>query len=1144
MQNLHNPVIDISIIYENGKLLNTKLVQNPKWLWSGYIYSEVGSNGNIINYITKHIHNFKNVILVIPISDGYDDIIGFNGFDGSYMHELYDYAVSNNKVFIVGILGRSNIRDNCKYNFLYLPIDDTLFETNICDYFNQVHDINKNNFEDKSDVLLWRGGYSNVLRHEFVKKMNTIKFNQPVDVKLLNLYCQGKNVSDDLIGLFINSKKFRENKIFFIIDGAVISSNYMWGFASGCVPVLITQSKAWFSEIIKPGFHYVNVNPDLSDLEEKINWIYDNPRESQKIIDNALNLCKTYFSPFFQKNYILNNIYFLSKSTNNKLLKSVTKEKLHSVPHAGPEPEPEPEHVVPLAELELKPEPEPEVYVDPMEIILVSNDEGSRENILLNVYEIPQKEKVEPNITIVKNDERLVIGSKDGNPTICLNMIVKNESKIIVRLLDSVISIIDCYCIVDTGSTDNTVQLIKEYFINKNIPGKVINDIFINFSESRNNALNHAFNLSNSDFILLLDADMQLQINEKFTKNKLNTADTFVILQGSSEFYYQNTRIVKNNGMFEYMGVTHEYINNKSPYVKTGEFNKDELFINDIGDGGSKSDKFERDIKLLLDGILKEPDNVRYYFYLANSYHDSGKYDEAIVYYKKRIEKGGWIQEIWYSHYRIGFCYYHLGEKEKSISSWLYAYECYPERIENLYEIIKYYREIGKQKLSLLFYEKAKNVLLKNKNNTSGFLFLEDHIYKYNLDYEYIIIAFYNDIKNINNALYSIFNYCKNDNIINHSIDILQYYSNTLTHLQRYDFTKKIQHNINQKNKQPMIFELLEKKLGLKEHFEIVDEHNNIITDKNINNTAMEFIKSNLKNAELNVIFYASSGSIIPNKTGGYHMNIRYVNYLIDKTNGSYNIPNTDGLSNSQIITLNEYVLLDENFNPIKRNYLHLNYSDRLYINIEDVRLFYDELNDKILYIGSSYHKVNKIGISVGDYNYNVLSENDIIPDFADEYCEKNWVYFNYKNDISIIYSWYPLTICKIYDNTNVIEHGDPTKLLKKQSTHNNVPHFFSKLRGSTCGFNYKNEIWFITHIVKYGNPRSYYHVILVFDDDMKLKRYTTPFKFMSENIEYCLSIIVEDERIICSHSSWDNTSFISVYDKKYIETQLFMFEV
>ena len=51
-----------------------------------------------------------------------------------------------------------------------------------------------------------------------------------------------------------------------------------------------------------------------------------------------------------------------------------------------------------------------------------------------------------------------LVMNKTHAPTLCLNMIVKNESKIIKRLLTSVMNIIDCYCICDTGSSDSTVE--------------------------------------------------------------------------------------------------------------------------------------------------------------------------------------------------------------------------------------------------------------------------------------------------------------------------------------------------------------------------------------------------------------------------------------------------------------------------------------------------------------------------------------------------------------------------------------------------------------------------------------------------------------------------------------------------------------
>ena len=239
-------------------------------------------------------------------------------------------------------------------------------------------------------------------------------------------------------------------------------------------------------------------------------------------------------------------------------------------------------------------------------------------------------------------------------PTICLNMIVKNESKIITRLLDSVLSLIDCYCICDTGSNDNTVSIIKEYFIKKNIPGKIVYQEFKNFSQSRNYALNNCFNDDGSpmsDYIILLDADMVLEIKEDInTFKKSLIMDYYNILQGTDTFYYNNTRIIKNiinNGNtlyneFKYIGVTHEYIS--TPNNNKSNFSKDIIFIKDIGDGGSKNDKFSRDIKLLKDEIEINPKSEREHFYLANSYYNIGKYEEAIEVYKKRIKLGGWIQ--------------------------------------------------------------------------------------------------------------------------------------------------------------------------------------------------------------------------------------------------------------------------------------------------------------------------------------------------------------------------------------------------------------------------------------------------------------------------------------------------------------------
>ena len=334
---------------------------------------------------------------------------------------------------------------------------------------------------------------------------------------------------------------------------------------------------------------------------------------------------------------------------------------------------------------------------------------------------------------------------KTTTNTVCLNMIVKNESSIITRLFDSVLPIIDCYCICDTGSTDDTVQVITEYFNKKNITGKVFIEPFRNFSYNRNVALQECIGMS--DFVLLLDADMILKVNN-FTKDMLFGYDNFKIFQGTESFHYKNIRIVANNGKYKYEGVTHECID-PPPNSKTLIFNKNAIFINDIGDGGSKSDKFERDIILLTEGIVNYPTNTRYHFYLAQSLHDIGRYEEAIVYYKKRIVFGGWKVEVWYSYYRIGLCFAKLNKMADAVEYWLEGYEYYPQRLEGLHQLLQHYRKNSKHKLGNIIYQTTKQILEQN-NDRQNYLFLNNDVYTYKLHYEYTIIACYLGIKNIN----------------------------------------------------------------------------------------------------------------------------------------------------------------------------------------------------------------------------------------------------------------------------------------------------------------------------------------------------------------------------------------------------------
>ncbi len=653
--------------------------------------------------------------------------------------------------------------------------------------------------------------------------------------------------------------------------------------------------------------------------------------------------------------------------------------------------------------------------------------------------------------------------------TICLNMIVKNESKIITRLLKSVLPIIDTYCICDTGSTDNTIEVITNFFNEHNIKGKIVQEPFKNFCYNRNFAMEAAVGLS--DYLLLLDADMILQIGKNFDKNTIALCDCATLFQGTEDFYYHNLRICKNEGKSKYIGVTHEYMSIPNEYTKRANVPRDDLFILDIGDGGSKANKYERDIALLEQGIKDEPNNERYYFYLGNSYHDSGKYNEAIPIYKKRIELGGWIEEVWYSYYRLGFCYYNLKQYNEAIGQWLEGYNLYPARIENIYEILKYYRTNSKYHNAKIFYDLAKSIINK-KHNIDGFLFLHKDIYTYKIDYEYTLIAAYLGNKNITNEVAHILNTCNNQAINQNVLSNYKFYNNQIQASKKIDCSNK----------------LVQRILGE------------------------------------DIVFYSSSPCLLQKEDkSGYYLNIRYVNYEITKT-GSY--LNCD----KYIITINKYVELDNEFKVINTKIFELEENGRRYMGIEDIKIFNTNTNTNIKFIGTGFHLNNKIGIVIGDYNLtkNKLEYNEYTQSFKQTDCEKNWVFFksNINSKEQIIYSWFPLLICDLDENTK--------QLIPINKLH--MPKIFKYIRGSSCGFNYNNEIWFITHLVSYESPRWYYNCIVVFDNNMNLLRYTPPFKLDNTPIEYTLSIIVEDNKVIIPYSKWDRETIIGIYDKQYVE--------
>ncbi len=359
---------------------------------------------------------------------------------------------------------------------------------------------------------------------------------------------------------------------------------------------------------------------------------------------------------------------------------------------------------------------------------------------------------------------------------LCLNMIVRNESRVIERMLRSVCPLIRHYCICDTGSTDDTCKRIESFFRchHPSITGTITHEPFRDFAYNRNVALQDCLvRYAHCDAILLMDADMVLQIVD--VDYELPDADYYYIMQGSSHLQYKNVRIIKADPSYYYVGATHEYLH--VPDGHTGHLvDVDRLAIDDVGDGGCKAEKFTRDIALLHQSVASDPTDARALFYLANSYMDIGRYDEAMAYYQQRIGCGGWAEEQYLSAHRTGLCLLRMGRESEAIAAFLSAGRHSKCRLESLYELIKLHRTNGHHSIAMGLYTWAKSV---QSNADRDYLFMQCDVYDFLIDYEYTIFAFYNGVANVLESAVRVLNRCPDPAKCANVIENLAFYRHT-----------------------------------------------------------------------------------------------------------------------------------------------------------------------------------------------------------------------------------------------------------------------------------------------------------------------------------------------------------------------------
>jgi tetratricopeptide (TPR) repeat protein len=262
-------------------------------------------------------------------------------------------------------------------------------------------------------------------------------------------------------------------------------------------------------------------------------------------------------------------------------------------------------------------------------------------------------------------------------------MIVKDEEKTIEKTFDSCNNTCDVYIIQDTGSSDNTLSVIREWAARYRKELVIDHLPFVDFGYNRTRLLRRALEID-IDFCLLLDANEELRNGHMLKSILTNEYDGYLLplklLLDNTTTSFWNVKVVRNVDGWEYRMPVHEYIA------------KDDAVLCKLEDGPyvyqdrsvdiEKSKKrYERDRDLLLAYLSTEKDTGRTLFHLAQTYHALGDTENAVEYFLQRTTvNDGNIEEIYESWYRLGIL-------TKSLEYYKQAYSIDETRAEPLYRM-------------------------------------------------------------------------------------------------------------------------------------------------------------------------------------------------------------------------------------------------------------------------------------------------------------------------------------------------------------------------------------------------------------------------------------------------------------------------
>jgi hypothetical protein len=312
-------------------------------------------------------------------------------------------------------------------------------------------------------------------------------------------------------------------------------------------------------------------------------------------------------------------------------------------------------------------------------------------------------------ITFIKLDELLY------DNLINLLIMVKNAGDNFKNILEANIPFVDKITILDTGSTDNTINIINNVFKTHNINGILYQRPWKNFKDSRNELLELAgetcvFNIMLDD-TYILNGDIR---NFLTIARSDDEADSYSIFIKDDFMTYSSNRITKSSKKLKYIYKIHEIIENNKNFEipeKYGYITDDNnLYMTDR----TKQRKYD-DLRILFEELENEPNNPRHLYYIAETYLCMNEYKLAYEFYEKRILVSGYTEEKQDCLYKMAvIAYFNFKwEWDKCLTLFLNCFNYDTTRSEALYIIGYYYVTVNNQNKSYEYLLKAFEVSKK-----------------------------------------------------------------------------------------------------------------------------------------------------------------------------------------------------------------------------------------------------------------------------------------------------------------------------------------------------------------------------------------------------------------------------------------------